>query len=170
MIKVGELEKADKLKTHKQTKLANKQLNDELKPERPKKMPFKTPKPVRQHTPPAPKKQFTEYRSLILPLLGGGTWLAYKQVSERPTDDDYNRLMRSIIGSDDLNELIGDQLTYFDTSDGLMKTLATCLSKVVQVSAAKMQELPLSGLEGPNRSLPSEHLEEETETPLRSHE
>ena len=56
MIQVGELEKADKLRAHKQTKIANRKLNDELKPERPKKMPFKTPKPVRQHTPPVQKK------------------------------------------------------------------------------------------------------------------
>ena len=55
MIKVGDLEKADKFKTHKQTKIANKKLNDELKPQKPKKVPVKIPKKSNQNISCVPK-------------------------------------------------------------------------------------------------------------------
>ena len=46
--------------------------------------------------------------------------------------------MGSILVSPDLNELIQDQLTLFDESDGIGKIALTALSKVLEVSAAKL--------------------------------
>ena len=46
--------------------------------------------------------------------------------------------MGKIITSPDINELISDQLTLFDGSDGLVKGFATCLAKVVELQAQKL--------------------------------
>ena len=45
--------------------------------------------------------------------------------------------MASILTSTDLNELVMDQLTLFDSTNGLTKTIMTCLSKAVNVAGKR---------------------------------
>ena len=134
MIKVGDLEKQDKLKSQKKTKVENQKISDDIKPQKPKKMSYKIPK---QQFNQKPMKKYTEYRTAILPLLGGGTWYAYKAIQEKPTDDEYNKIMSSIVASPDLNELISEQLTYLDSTSGYTKTILTCLSKAFNTASRK---------------------------------
>ena len=92
-------------------------------------------------------------------MLGGGTWLAYKSFQAEPNDNEYNQIMASIVASPDLNELISEQMTYFDTAGGLKKTVLTCLSKAFSVSARKAMaqssldsELPVQNNSGVSES------------------
>ena len=136
MQKVGELEKAHKLQEQKQTRAQSKRISDELKPHKAKRVHFKM--PPKYQVPQPPKRQYREYRSVILPSIAAGTWWVYRKIAEQPTNDDYEKIMGSIVVSPDLNELIQDQLTLFDESDGLGKIALTALSKVLEVSGAKL--------------------------------
>ena len=133
MIKVGDLEKQDKLKTQKKDKIEKQKMTEDIKPNKPNKIQYKIPK----QAPLRPQKKYTEYRTAILPLLGGGTWFAYKSLQENPNEEDYNQIMANIVASPDLNELMSEQLTYLDTTSGFTKTVLTCLSKAFNVSARK---------------------------------
>ena len=134
MIKVSDLEKQDKLKSQKKTKVENQKISDDIKPMKPKKMSYKIPKQLFSQK---PSKKYTEYRTAILPLLAGGTWFAYKTMQQSPSDTEYNQIMSSIVASPDLNELMSEQLTYLDSTSGLTKCVLTCLSKAFNVSAKK---------------------------------
>ena len=71
MIKVEALEKADKMKEKMSSKKETRKMTDDIKPKKafkPPKMPRATPE---ENT---PKKLFTEYRSLISPVVAGVTW------------------------------------------------------------------------------------------------
>jgi len=141
MQKVAALEKAAKLQEQKQTRAESKQISEELKPHKAKRVHFKIPPPSQQMQQ-RPARKFREYRSVILPSIGAGTWWIYQKIAERPTNDDYQKIMGSIVVSPDLNELLQDQLTLFDESDGLGKIVLTALSKVLEVSGAKLQQHP----------------------------
>ena len=138
MIKVEDLEKQDKLRSQKKTKLENQKISQDIKPKKPTKMPKLRSRPMPAERPEAPEKKYTEYRSLITPLLGGLTWMTYKQMLAAPSEDEYNQIMTSIVASPDINALIQDQLTYFDSSGGLIKALATCAAKIVEASTVKV--------------------------------
>ena len=168
MIKGDGLEKSAKLQKTKTDKVERQKMNDDLKPQKVKKTFVKMPKinkPTREEM--APKKEYREYRSIIMPVVGGGTWLAYKQLSENPTDTDYQQLMGSIVRSPDLNELIQDNLNYFDTSNGVFKILLTSLAKVFEVSMVKYRanDTASPNLSDSSQFVQPEHLEEEIETP-----
>ena len=133
MQKVAALEKTAKLQEQKQTRAESKQISDELKPHKAKRTHFKMPS-TKHQLPQLPARKYREYRSVILPSIGAGTWWIYRNIAEHPTDDDYQKIMGSIVASQDLNELIQDQLTLFGESDGLGKIALTALSKVLEVS------------------------------------
>ena len=149
MIKVGDLEKQDKLKTQKTNKIEKQKMAEDIKPNKPKKIQYKIPK----QTPLRPQKKYTEYRTAILPLLGAGTWSSYKTIQQNTSDAEYNQIMSSIVASPDLNELISEQLTYLDSTSGYTKTILTCLSKAFNVSARKaMTQSELEDSEPVNQS------------------
>ena len=87
MIKVEALEKADKDREKMTSKKKSQKMSEDIKPRKafkPPKMPKMSPEDR-----PVPKQVFTEYRTLITPLIAGVAWLGYKQVAPNPTNDDY---------------------------------------------------------------------------------
>ena len=155
MIKVEDLEKHDKLKNQKKTKVENQKISRDIKPKKPAKMPKIRPQRASpDDSPEMPQKKYVEYRSILTPALGGIAWQVYKQMQDNPSISEYNQIMSSIVTSPDINELIHEQLTYFDSTDGLLKALATCAAKLVETSTIKLvnnQEAasvtPASGLQ-----------------------
>ena len=143
MIKVDAMEKSAKMQRTKKDKVEKQKMNDDLKPQKAKKTFVKMPKMKREAV--IPLKEYTEWRSILLPALGGCTWFGYKQISENPSDDDYQKIMSNIMSSPDLTDLLQHQVNIFDTSDGILKTVATCAAKVFEISAQKLvqnQTLP----------------------------
>ena len=142
---IGYLEKQNKIATKKKEKLENQNISQSIKPHKPVKMPKLHNHRPSPQVPLMAQKKYTEYRSILLPILAGGTWAAYKSIQTNPTETEYNQIMGSILTSPDLNDLIRDQLTYFDSTNELTKTIMTCLSKAVNTAgkrAISNQSLP----------------------------
>ena len=133
MIDIGKLEERYKLNEKMKTKKENQNITERAKP--------RIPKPPKIH--PIPQsiqdkidriesKRYTEYRSMIKPLLAGTTWKAYQLAVPDATNDEYNQIMRRILTSKDLTDLLEDKLSYFDTDNGYLKLITTPLAFCVE--------------------------------------
>jgi hypothetical protein len=142
MIDIGKLEQKYKLNEKKTNKVQNQKVQQEIKPKAPLRPkyhpPPKIPAGIQEQIDRINNIKYTEYRSLITPLIGGSVWWAYKQVNGDVSNEEYQEIMTKVLTSRDINELLQDKLEILDTETGYTKLLLTMLSKGVEAQTKRV--------------------------------